>query len=157
MTRNENLRVEKVNKMKLRKSKLGKVVFARLYEDEDLLEAIASASKQAKISTGFFTLIGTLKKARLGFYREGNYELIEIKKPLEIVSCIGNVTPKENALIAHAHIAVSDEKGQTFGGHVLPGCLIAVTAELMLVEAVGMKLERKFDEKTKLNLWSFDE
>jgi len=143
--------------MKLRESKLGKVVFARLYEDEDLLETIASTSKQAKISNGFFTLIGTLKRAKIGFYREGNYEPIEVAGPLEIVSCLGNVSLKERAPIVHAHIIVSDEKGQTFGGHVLPGCLISVTGELMLVEAVGMRLEKKFDEKTKLNLWSFDE
>jgi len=143
--------------MKFRESKLGKVVFARLYEDENLLEAIASASKQAKISTGFFTLIGTLKKAKIGFYREGNYEPIEINGPLEIVSCIGNISQKEKAPIVHAHMAVSNEKGQTFGGHVLHGCLISVTGELMLVEAMGMKLKREFDEKTKLNLWSFSE
>ena len=143
--------------MKLRESKLGKVVFARLYEDEDLLEAIASASKQIKISAGFFTLIGTLKKAKIGFYRDGNYEPIEIVGSLEVVSCIGNVSLKDTTPMIHAHIAVSDEKGQTFGGHVLPGCLISVTGELMLVEAIGMKLERKFDEKYKLNLWSFDE
>lgn len=143
--------------MKLQESKLGKTVFARLYKDEDLLEAIASATKQAKISNGSFTLIGTLKKAKLGFYRDGNYEPIEIEGPLEIVSCIGNVSLKERMPIVHAHIVVSDEKGQAFGGHTLPGCLISVTGELMLVEAMGMKLERKFDEKTKLNLWSFDE
>ena len=141
--------------MKLRESKLGKVVFARLHENEDLLEIIASASKQAKISAGFFTLIGTLKKTKIGFYRDGNYEPIEIAGPLEIVSCIGNISPKEKVLIVHAHIVVSDEKGQAFGGHVLPGCLISVTGELMLVEAMGMKMERRFDGKTKLNLWAF--
>jgi len=142
--------------MKFQESKLGKVAFARLYEDEDLLEAIASASKQTKISAGFFTLIGTLKRAKIGFYRDGNYEPIEIAEPLEIVSCIGNVSLKEKVPIVHAHIAVSDEKGQTFGGHILPGCLISVTGELTLVEAVGTKLERRLDEKTKLNLWSFE-
>jgi len=148
---------EGVVNMKLRESKLGRVVFARLYEDEDLLEAIASASKQTKISAGFFTLIGTLKRARIGFYRDGKHEPIEIAGPLEIVSCIGNISLKEKELIVHAHIAVSDEEGQTFGGHTLPGCLISVFGELMLVEAAGMKLKRKFDEKTKLNPLSFDE
>lgn len=143
--------------MKLRESNLGKVVFARLYENEDLLETVASASKQTKISTGFFTLIGTLKKAKLGFYRDGKYESIKIAGPLEIVSCIGNVSVKEKEPIVHAHIVVSDEKGQSFGGHVLSGCLISVTAELMLSEALDMKLERKFDEKTRLNLLTFDE
>jgi len=142
--------------MKLRESNLGKVVFARLYEDEDLLEVITSASRQAKISSGFFTLIGTLKRAKLGFYRNGKYEPIEIARFLEIVSCIGNISPKGKEPIVHAHVAVSDERGQTFGGHVLPTCLVA-TAELMLVEAAGMKLERKLDEKTKLNLWAFDQ
>ena len=150
------LRRKSVN-MKLRELKARKVVFARLYENEDLLDAVASASKQANISAGFFTIIGTLKKAKIGFYRDGNYEPIEMIKPLEIASCIGNICLKEKAPIAHAHIVVSDEKGQTFGGHVLPGCLISVTGELMLVEAAGMKLERKFDEKTKLYLLSFDE
>lgn len=137
--------------MKFRESKVEKVVFARFHEDEDLLEAIASISKQAKISNGFFTLIGTLKRAKLGFYRNGKYEPIEIARPLEIVSCIGNISPKGKESIVHAHIAVSDEKGQTFGGHVLPTCLVA-TAELTLVKAVDMKLERKIDEKTKFNL-----
>jgi hypothetical protein len=143
--------------VKLQESKLGKTVFARLDKGEDLLEAIASVAKQSKISSGFFTLIGTLKKAKIGFYRDGNYEPIEIDGPLEIVSCIGNVSIKEKMPIIHAHMAVSDEKGQTFGGHVLPECLISITGELMLVEAMGLKLERKFDEKTKLNLWSLDE
>jgi hypothetical protein len=143
--------------MKFQESKLGKVVFARLYEDEDLLDAIASAAKKAKISSGFFTLIGTLKKAKLGFYRDGGYKPIEITGPLEIISCIGNISLKEKELIIHAHITVSDEKGQTFGGHVLPRCPISVTAELMLIEATSRKLRRKFDEKTKLNLWALDD
>jgi len=142
--------------MSLHESKAGKVVFARLIENEDLLEAIASVSKQAKIPAGFFTLIGTLKRAKLGFYRDGKYEPIEIARFLEIVSCIGNISSKGKESIVHAHIAVSDEKGQTFGGHVLPTCLVA-TAELMLIEAAGMKLERKFNDKTKLSLWAFDQ
>lgn len=108
--------------MELREAKTGKIVFARLYEDEDLLETITSVAKQSKISSGFFSLIGTLKKARLGFLREGNYEPVEMTEPLEIVSCMGNISLKERVPIAHLHMTVSNEKGQA---SVVTSCLDA--------------------------------
>jgi len=138
-------------------SKLGRIIFARLFENEDLLEAISDTAKQKGIKAGFFILIGTLKEAKFGFYRRGRYEAIQIDEPVEIVSCIGNISLKEEGeLVVHAHISVSDENGKVIGGHVLPGCLVAATAELVLVEAADVKLLRKFDEKTKLYLWSFE-
>jgi len=135
--------------------KVGKMVFARLSEGEDVLDAIAQIVTKANVSAGLFFLIGTLKTARLGFFREGEYETIELQQPLEIVSCLGNVSIKEGKAFAHAHAAVSDEKGKVFGGHVMPGCIIGVTGELALVETTGIGLFRKFDEKTKLSLLSF--
>ena len=143
--------------MKTLESKLGRVIFARLFENEDLLEAISNTAKQARINAGFFILIGTLKEAKLGFYRQGKYKPIQIDEPVEIVSCIGNISFKEEKdLVVHAHISVSNEKGQAVGGHVLPGCIVAATAELILVEAVDVKLWREFDKKTNLYLWSLD-
>ena len=142
--------------MKLAQSRLGKVVFARLFEDEDLLETINLAATQNGINVGFFSLIGTLKKANVGFYREGNYETIDIDGPLEIASCIGNISLKEGKPFAHAHIVVSNEKGKAMGGHVMPGCVIGVTGELVLVEAADVRLHRKLDKKTQLYLWSME-
>lgn len=144
--------------MKTLEAKLGRVIFARLFENEDLLEAISNTAKQRGIKAGFFILIGTLKKAKLGFYRQGKYEPIPIGGPVEIVSCMGNISLKEEKeLVVHAHISVSNEKGEVLGGHLLPGCIVAVTAELVLVEVVDVKLQRKFDEETKLYLWSLDD
>jgi len=143
--------------MKTLEAKLGKVIFARLFENEDLLEAISNTSKQRGIKAGFFILIGTLKEARLGFYRQGKYEHIQIDGPVEIVSCMGNISLKEEKeLVVHAHISISNEKGNVLGGHLLPGCIVSVTAELVLVEVTDVKLQRMFDEKTKLYLWSLD-
>ncbi len=142
--------------MKLAESKVGKIVFARLFEDEDLLDTITLAAEKANVSAGFFFLIGTLKQAKMGFFREEKYEIIEMSQPLEIVSCLGNISVKEGKTFAHAHIAVSDDKGRVFGGHVMPGCIISATGELVLAEAVGIKLLRKFEEKAKLSLWSLD-
>lgn len=140
--------------MKLVKAKAGKIVFARFFEDEDLLEAITQAAEKGRIKAGFFILMGTLKKAKMGFYHNGQYQQIEMDEPLEIVSCMGNISVKENKPFAHTHIAVSNRKGEVFGSHVLPGCIIAATGELVLVEAVGVELQRELDEKTQLYLWS---
>lgn len=140
--------------MELTQSKLGRIVFARLNEDEDLLENINLAAKQSKVNAGTFILIGTLKHATVGFYRDGRYETIHIDGSLEIVSCIGNISLKEGKPFAHAHIALSDEKGEVKGGHVMTGCIIGATGELVLIEAAGLRLERKLDEKTNLFLLS---
>ncbi len=142
--------------MKMAHAKIGKIAFTRLDKDDELLTSVTQAAKEAKISAGFFFLIGTLKKARLGFFREGKYEIIEMNQPLEIVSCLGNVSIKDGEVFAHAHIAVSDEKGRVFGGHVMPECIVGVTGELVLVEASGIKLVREFDKKTRLSLLSMD-
>ncbi len=140
--------------MEFAESKVGRLVFARLSEDEDLLETITHVAEEAKVSAGVFFLIGTLKKAKMGFFRKGRYETIKIYQQLEIVSCVGNISVRENKIFAHAHIAVSDDKGKVFGGHVMPGCAIAATGELVLIEAKDIKLLRKFEERTKLYLWS---
>jgi len=144
--------------MKLLESKLGRIVFAQLSEDEDLLETITLAAEKSQITAGFFILIGTLKKANLGFYHKGKYKTIKIDIPLEIISCMGNVSvkAKENKPFVHAHISVSNEKGEIMGGHLMSGCTIAAAGELVLIEAVNVELIRKFDEKTQLFLWSME-
>jgi len=142
--------------MEMLQSKLGRMVLARLSEDEDLLETITHVAEKSRITAGFFILIGTLKRANLGFYHQGKYETIKIEDPVEIVSCMGNISLKENKPFAHAHVAVSNRKGEVVGGHVMLGCTIDATGELVLVEAVDARLLRKFDEKTQLFLWSME-
>jgi len=140
--------------MKSVEAKAGKIIFSRLFEDEDLLEAITQTAVKSRIKAGFFILIGTLKKAKMGFFYKGRYQPIEMAEPLEIVSCIGNISIKEKDPLVHAHIAVSNRKGEVFGGHVMPDCIIAATGELVLIEALDVELRRKLDEKTQLYLWS---
>jgi predicted DNA-binding protein with PD1-like motif len=135
-----------------------KVVFARLFEDEDLLETIAGAAKENGVKSGFFFLIGTLKKAVLGYYEKEKYLHIEKAGPLEIVSCMGNVSTKEkDELVVHGHIVVSDRNASAYGGHVLPGCPVDATAELVLVQADDGVLKREFDARRNLYLWFFEE
>jgi predicted DNA-binding protein with PD1-like motif len=77
--------------------------------------------------------------------------------PLEIASCMGNIAlDEEGRTVVHAHLVVSNEKGQAFGGHLMKDCHVGATAELVIGEAVGVDLRRIFDEKTKLKLLKLD-
>lgn len=141
--------------MKSIKSKINSVVFARLYEGEDLLKTIKLTANENNVNSGFFFLIGTLKQAKLGYYRDGKYISIEKQGPLEIISCMGNVSINEKKeIIVHGHIVVSDVNGSAYGGHLLKQCIVDATVELVLVEAESNILQREHDVQKNLNLWS---
>jgi len=135
------------------KGQVGRICFSRIFEDEDLAEAVKKRIEESDVKAGVFILIGSLKKAVLGYYKEGEYKPIELDGPLEIASCMGNIAVNEkDEIIVHPHIVVSNAKSEAFGGHLMKGSVVGATAELVIVEAVGVKLQRVFDEKTKLNL-----
>jgi hypothetical protein len=132
---------------------VGRICFSRIFEDEDLAEAIKKRVEQEGIKAGVFLLIGTLKEAVLGYYKEGQYSPIRLDGPLEIASCMGNIAVDEKGeVIIHAHLVVSNEKGQAFGGHLMNGSYVGVTAELVVIEGLNVNLQRILDEKTKLRL-----
>jgi predicted DNA-binding protein with PD1-like motif len=122
-------------------------------EGEDVLEGIKKCADESGIRAGAILVIGTLNDAVLGYYRNKEYRYIYLNTPLEIASCIGNITVDDKGeVLVHAHIVVSDENGQAFGGHLMKGCHVGATAELVIIEGKGVNLQRIFDEKTKLNI-----
>jgi predicted DNA-binding protein with PD1-like motif len=132
---------------------VGRICFFRIFEDEDLIEAVKRRAEESGIKAGILTLIGTLKNATLGYYKERKYDYIRLNGPLEIASCMGNVAVDEKGeTMIHAHIVVSDERGEAFGGHLMKDSHVGATAELMLIEASGVVLQKVFDEKTNLKL-----
>jgi len=133
---------------------VGRICFSRILEDEDLAEAVKKRVGESGIKAGVFILIGSLKNAVAGYYKEGEYRSIELEGPLEIASCMGNIAVNEKGeIVIHSHIVVSNEKGEAFGGHLMKGSHVGATGELLIIEGVGVNLQRTFDEKTRLNLW----
>lgn len=133
--------------------KIGKICFARFSENDDLAESIKKAAEESGVKAGTMLLIGVLKHAVLGCYKQGEYVNTELKGHVEIASCMGNIAQDEKGeTIIHAHIVVSNEKGEAFGGHLMKGCLVGPTAELVIIEATDLSLERAFDERTKIKL-----
>jgi predicted DNA-binding protein with PD1-like motif len=137
------------------KGQVGRMLFSRILEGEDLAEAIKKRAEESGVSAGVFILIGSLKEAVLGYYSDGRYQSIRLRGPLEIASCVGNIAVDEKGeVVIHAHLVVSNEKGQAFGGHLMKDSYVGATAELVIIEGSGVGLQRVFDEKTKLRLWT---
>ncbi len=133
--------------------KIGRIIFSRILEDEDLAQAIKQRANKSGVKAGLIIAIGSLKTVVLGYYKEGEYKYMRLEGPLEIASCTGNIAVDEKGeTIIHAHIVVTNEQGEAFGGHLMQGSIVGATAELTVIEGVGLNLQRIFDEKTKLKL-----
>lgn len=131
----------------------GRIVISRVLEGEDLFEAIRKRAADNGVEAGFFSVVGSLRHVRMGYYKNGEYQYKHMDGPLEIVSCTGNIALTEtDEVIIHGHIVVSDEKFMAFGGHLVQESYVGATAELVIIEALDMDLRRTFDEKTKLKL-----
>ena len=60
----------------------------------------------------------------------------------EIVSLTGTVSTHGS----HLHLSISDEEGKTIGGHLMPGCKIHTTAEIVLAAFDGVIYRRELLE-----------
>jgi predicted DNA-binding protein with PD1-like motif len=139
--------------MRVPRGQIGQICFARIFENEDLLEAIKRRAIESEIKAGLFIVIGSLKRVVLGYYKNGKYESINLTGPLEISSGMGNIAVDEKSeVVIHAHIVVSNEKGLAFGGHLMKDSPVGATAELVMIEGLNVNLVRALDEKTRLNL-----
>ena len=60
----------------------------------------------------------------------------------EIVSLVGTLSATGGA---HLHLSVSDSTGRTLGGHLLDGCRVYTTAEIVLAELPALTFTREAD------------
>jgi hypothetical protein len=135
-------------------AKEGRSFIFRLEHGKGLLEQVKDVAERLGIRAGVFHAIGAVMKARLRYYdqEEKRYREIELNRPLELVSCLGNISTYEGEVFVHSHAALADEKGTVYGGHLAEGTIV-FAGELYVKELVGIELRRKYDEVTGLNLF----
>lgn len=135
--------------------KHGRILIGRLPHGKDILQSIEAVCKEYSIKMAVFSLIGAVSSATIGAYDQNRkvYDTFKAESPLEIVTCMGNISIKEGQPFVHAHIVLADEKGKTLGGHLFSESII-FAGELYLMELSGEPLHRKHDETTGLMLWS---
>ncbi len=136
----------------------GKIILTRLRPGGDLLEEIAGLARREGIRFGTVSAIGAVRRARIGYYdqKEWVYRERDLAEPLEICSCLGNVSLKDKLPFVHAHVLLADGEGRTFGGHLCPGTVI-FAAECRIEELPGPPPERAYDRETGLSLWPLPE
>ncbi|MEM6290064.1 MAG: PPC domain-containing DNA-binding protein [Myxococcota bacterium] len=115
----------------------------RLRPGDDLRPWLeAWAADEPVPAAGVVSAVGSLTAANLRL--AGADATRTLEGPLEIVSLCGTV----GAGGAHLHVAVADAVGRCVGGHVLAGCRVHTTIELVLLELGGLAFARSFDPAT---------
>ena len=115
----------------------------RLRAGDDLRLALERlAHERALAAACIVTCVGSLARAKLRL--AGGDEVLELEGPLEIVSLVGTLSPDG----PHLHVALADRGGRVHGGHLLAGCTIFTTAEVVLAELEGCRFTRELDPAT---------
>ncbi|HEY9821923.1 MAG TPA: PPC domain-containing DNA-binding protein [Candidatus Sericytochromatia bacterium] len=120
-----------------------KIFATRLKPNQDLKESLKSFVKQNNIQSGFIlTAVGSLKQATLRFANRDNAQVFNER--FEIVSLVGTLSIHG----IHLHISLSDKNGKTIGGHLVDGCIIYTTAEIVIGVSEDFIFVRTVDETT---------
>ena len=113
----------------------------RLKPQQDLFDSIEDFVKQNNIEAGcILSSVGSLTHAILRLANREYYN--EYEGHFEIVSMTGTVSIHGS----HIHIAISDGDGVTIGGHLVSGCKIYTTAEIVLLELHDVVYKRELFE-----------
>jgi hypothetical protein len=115
----------------------------RLKYGEDILLEIKNYLEINNIKSAvILSAVGCVTKAKI---RDASGITIkERKENMEIVSIMGTLSKNR----CHLHISFSREDLSTIGGHLVEGCLVNTTAEIVILELNNFEFSSKFDEKT---------
>jgi predicted DNA-binding protein with PD1-like motif len=113
----------------------------RLRPGDDLRQQLLAFSQANGIEAGaMMTCVGSLTDVTL---RLANQEgAAHYHGHFEIVSLVGTLSATGGS---HLHLSVSDSTGRTIGGHLLDGCRIYTTAEIVLSELPALTFTRETD------------
>jgi len=113
----------------------------RLRPGQDLLDDIDAFVMENHIEAGcILSGVGSLKHVILRFANRKVYD--EFDGYFEIVSMTGTVSMHGS----HLHIAISDGDGVTIGGHLVSGCKIYTTAEIVIAVFPDVVYKREHAE-----------
>lgn len=113
----------------------------RLKPKQDLFDSIGAFVKHNNIEAGcILSSVGSLTHATLRLANRDHYN--EYVGHFEIVSMTGTVSIHGS----HLHIAISDGDGGTIGGHLVSGCKIYTTAEIVIAEFEDVVYKREMFE-----------
>ena len=119
------------------------VLVLRLKPGDDLRAELEKVlAEQGAQAACVVSAVGSLSRAVLRYAnRPEGRELLE---PLELIFLSGTLSADG----AHLHASVSDANGEVRGGHVMPGCIVRTTAEVVVGLLPGWAFRREVDDAT---------
>lgn len=115
----------------------------RLKPGDDLKAGIEQVVKERQIRAGWVaTCAGSLTDYTIRFANQP--EGSSGQGHFEIVSLSGTVSVAGS----HLHISISDSTGRTIGGHLMPGCKVYTTAEIVILATDQYEFTREKDGTT---------
>jgi predicted DNA-binding protein with PD1-like motif len=115
----------------------------RLVPGQDLRSSLELAVSSHGCTAAFaISGIGSLSDAHLRFADASTFETFP--GPTEILSLSGTVAANGS----HLHMSLATASGEVFGGHVMPGCIVRTTAEVLLGLLSDWEFSRERDALT---------
>ena len=119
----------------------------RLTPGQDLRTALEAAVQSQNCRAAFvLSGIGSLSTAGIRF--AGADQPTRMTQDMEILSLSGSVASDGAKSSSHLHMAISTADGQVLGGHVVPGCIVRTTAEVLLALLPDWEFSREPDAAT---------
>ena len=144
------------------KGALGRVIVLRLKPGMDLLDGIQAACERYRIHNGvILSAIGSLacvrfcdvealpeKKCGYGYGR-----ILALDETIELTGASGVVCSDADGNInLHVHVCLSDRNGKAYGGHLVQGTTVLMTADIVLGEIEGVSMLREYDPEMDVYL-----
>ncbi|MDR0486503.1 MAG: DNA-binding protein [Elusimicrobiota bacterium] len=143
---------------------LTKTAAFRLGPGEDILEGLKEACEKTGINNGMILGgIGSLDGARFFDpvelpHKKAGYgysEPVILTGPIELTSLSGMICQGvDGETLFHVHFNLSDGKGNAFGGHLIEGNKVLLTADIIIAEIAGIKMGRRYDENLEVFLFN---
>ena len=120
-----------------------RTVCRRLRRGDDLLQSLQAIAREENLRAAVvLSGVGCVLRAQV---RDADGRSVRaLEEPCEIVALQGTVS----AARCHVHIALSRQGMAVVGGHLMPGCIINTTCELVLLELEGWRYGVEQDPET---------
>lgn len=124
-----------------------KTVVERLHKGSDLKLEIKRIAKENHFSAAcIINAVGSLSKLKVRTNVKDGKPIIKQYGKVEIVSLIGTIGKDGDHL--HIHIAGGKTDGVVVGGHLIEGCIVHTTVELMFLVMNDLEFITELDSNT---------
>ncbi len=127
-----------------------RIIPVKVPEGANPLDYLTDKIRSEGLVGGFILGIGAFKKAKIGIYKDGTYDVLEVSGKddymLEVTSLLGNYMKVGNNISIHLHVNLTRSHNEAYGGHLVEA-EVGALLEVALIE-VG-DLSKVFTHRVK--------